>query len=258
VTIHRFFVEGDLGGSAETAVELQLSDADRHHMSRVLRLVAGDRIIVADRRGAEAEVTLMEVSAERVVADIDAPLARPSRPRIVLAPGLSRRERMEFTVQKATELGVEEIWPVVTDRCVVRMDEERTGRRTERWRRIAEEAAKQSQRADVPIIREPMSVGGLAAEAGCFDVVLVPWEETSSGGLGVGAALDAAGASAETSVLIVIGPEGGLTEAEIAALEAAGGVAVTLGTTVLRTETAAIVALALTAYELGALGGRGR
>jgi 16S rRNA (uracil1498-N3)-methyltransferase len=138
------------------------------------------------------------------------------------------------------------------------MDEERAGRRTERWRRIAEEAAKQSQRSDVPQIRETLTIGGLATEAGLFDVVLVPWEETSSGGLGVGAALDAAGATAETSVLVVIGPEGGLTESEVATLEAAGGVAVSLGDTVLRTETAAVVALTLVAYELGALGGRAR
>jgi 16S rRNA (uracil1498-N3)-methyltransferase len=258
MTLHRFFLEGDLGNSAAQAVELALCEADRHHLVRVLRLVPGDRVVVADPRGIVAEATLVEVSAERVVADLDAPMARPGRPRIVLAPGLARRERMEFTVQKCTELGVDEIWPVLTQRCVVRMDEDRAGRRTERWRRIAEEAAKQSQRADVPAVREPLTLGALAAEAGRFDVVLVPWEESSSGGLGIGAALDTAGATAETTVLVVIGPEGGLTESEVATLEAAGGVAVTLGDTVLRTETAAVVAVALVAYELGALGGRGR
>lgn len=258
MTLHRFFLEGDLGASAATAVELPLCEADRHHLARVLRLVPGDRVVVADPRGIEAEATLVEVSAQRVVADLDAPIARPGRPRIVLAPGLARRERMEFTVQKCTELGVDEIWPVITERCVVRMDEDRAGRRTERWRRIAEEASKQSQRADVPTVREPVTLSALAAEAGLFDVVLVPWEESSAGGLGIGAALDAAGATAETTVLVVIGPEGGLTESEVATLEASGGVAVTLGETVLRTETAAVVGVALVAYELGALGGRGR
>jgi 16S rRNA (uracil1498-N3)-methyltransferase len=258
MTLHRFFLDSDLGAMAAEGVELALSEADRHHLARVLRLVPGDRVVVADPRGIEAEATLVQVSAERVVADVDAPMARPNRPRIVLAPGLARRERMEFTVQKCTELGVDEIWPVIAERCVVRMDEDRAGRRTERWRRIAEEAAKQSQRADVPTIREPLTLAALAAEAGRFDVVLVCWEERSSGGLGIGGALEAAGATAETTVLVVIGPEGGLTESEVATLEAAGGVAVTLGETVLRTETAAVVAVALVAYELGALGGRGR
>lgn len=258
MTLHRFFVADDLGAEARQGVELRVSDTDLHHMARVLRLVPGDRIVVADPAGAAAEATIVSLTSEAAVADIDAPIARPSRPRIVLAPGMARRERMEFTIQKATELGVDEIWPVVTERCVVRLDEARASRRTERWRRIAEEAAKQSQRADVPPVREPIALSGLAAEAGRFDVVLVPWEEASSGGLGIGSALDAAGATADTCVLLVIGPEGGLTESEVALLEAAGGVVVTLGETVLRTETAAVVALTLAAYELGALGGRVR
>jgi len=257
MSLHRFFID-DLLGDASESVELALSDADRHHLSRVVRLVPGDRVVVVDTDGAEAEATLVEVSQERVLADVGPKVVRPKRPRVVLAPAIARRERMELTVQKTTELGVAEIWPVVTSRCVVRLDEERSGKRAERWRRIAEEAAKQSQRADVPVVREPMTLTQLASEAGAFDVVLVPWEEAAAAGLGIGAALDAAGALPDTSVLIVIGPEGGLSDVEVATLEAAGGVVVTLGDTVLRTETAAVVAVALAEYELGALGGRGR
>jgi 16S rRNA (uracil1498-N3)-methyltransferase len=258
MTLHRFFVNVALSADAEDGVELAVSDTDRHHMGRVLRLAPGDRVIVVDPDGREAEATLVEVSAERVIADIDEPVERPHTPRVVLAPAIARRERMEFTIQKSTELGVAEIWPVITSRCVVRLDEERVGKRAERWRRIAEEAAKQSQRSSVPIVREPMTLGDLLSEAGRFEVVLVPWEEASASGLGIGSALDDAGATPDTTVLVVVGPEGGLKEAEVAALEAAGGVVVTLGETVLRTETAAMVAVALTAYELGALGGRGR
>jgi 16S rRNA (uracil1498-N3)-methyltransferase len=258
VTLHRFFIDAAVSGSPEAGVELALSEHDRHHLVRVLRLGAGDRIIVVDTEGREAECTLVEVSPDRVTADLDAAVIRPRRPRVVIAPAISRRERMELTVQKVTELGVAEIWPLLTARCVVRLDDGRAGRKAERWRRIAEEAAKQSQRETVPLVREPMTIAELAADAGCCDVVLVPWEEASAGGLGMGQALDRAGATAETSVLVAIGPEGGLEEGEIAALEAAGGVVVTLGDTVLRTETAAIVAAALAMYELGALGGRGR
>jgi 16S rRNA (uracil1498-N3)-methyltransferase len=258
MTLHRFFVTGDLDAEARQRVELGLSGTDLHHLSRVLRLVPGDRIIVADPAGREATATLVEVTSDSVLADVDAPIARPRAPRIVLAPGLSRRERMELTVQKATELGVDEIWPLLTERCVVHLDEERTGKRTERWRRIAEEAAKQSQRSEVPAIREPMTIAELASEAGRFDVVLVPWEDAAAEGSGIGDVLDEAGATPDTSVLLVIGPEGGLSEPEIDALTAAGAGVVTLGRSVLRTETAAIVALTLTAYELGALGGRAR
>jgi 16S rRNA (uracil1498-N3)-methyltransferase len=258
VSLHRFFVAQALPGVATSGVVLSLSDADLHHLHTVLRLVPGDRVVVADPAGREAEATLVDVSAARVTADIDEPVRRPPRPHVVLVPAISRRERMELAVQKATELGVSEIWPLLTERCVVRLDQERSARRGERLRLIAQEAAKQSQRADVPHVREPVTIGGFVADAGRFDVVLVPWEEASSGGLGIGAALDAAGAAADASVAIVIGPEGGLTEAEVAALEAGGGVVVTLGATVLRTETAGIVAVALTEYELGALGGRVR
>jgi 16S rRNA (uracil1498-N3)-methyltransferase len=258
LTLHRFFLTGTLSSAPAPGVVLALSDADVHHLSRVLRLVAGDRVVVVDLQGAEAEATLIEVSAGLVRADVDEPAHRPAHPCVVLALGVSRRERMELAIQKATELGVSEIWPLLTERRVVRLDEERTGRRAERWRRIAEEAAKQSQRAEVPVVRDPITIGEFAAEAGRFEIVLVPWEEASSGGLGIGAALHEEGATAQTSVAVVVGPEGGLTEPEVAALEAAGGVVVTLGDTVLRTETAAIVAVALLEYELGALGGSAR
>lgn len=258
MTLHRFFVTTDLAAEAAEAVMLGLTETDRHHLTRVLRLVPGDRIVVADPSGREATATLTDVSIEAVTADVDAPIARPRAPRVVLAPGLSRKERMELVIQKATELGVDEIWPLVTERCVVRLDDERAGKRADRWRRIAEEAAKQSQRAEVPVLRDLMSISELAMETGHFDVVLVPWEEASASGPGIGTALDEAGATPDTAVLLVIGPEGGLTESEIDTLTAAGAGVVTLGSAILRTETAAIVALALTEYELGALGGRGR
>ncbi len=258
MTLHRFFLLETLPAAPVPGMELPLSDGDLHHLSRVLRLAAGDRIMVVDPEGAEAEATLVEVSATIARADMDEPSSRPESPRVVLVLSVSRRERMELAIQKTTELGVSEIWPLMTERCVVRLDEERTGRRAERWRRIAEEAAKQSQRNDVPVVREPLTIGEFAVEAGRFDLILVPWEEASADGLGIGAALEQRGASSQTSVAIVVGPEGGLTQAEVTALEAAGGVVVTLGQTVLRTETAAIVVVALVEYELGALGGRAR
>lgn len=258
MTLHRFFIVGPLADGEAVGFDLTLSAADRHHLIDVLRLVPGDRIVVVDPSGREAEATLRQLTADVIVGDLDAPITRPRRPRVVLAPAVSRRERMEMVVQKATELGVAEIWPLLTARCIVRLDEQRGQRRSERWRRIAEEAAKQSQRSDVPLVRDPMRLEELAEEVGRFGAVLVPWEEAAGGGLGIGDALDEAGIEADGRVLVVVGPEGGLEESEVALLEAAGGMVVTLGDTILRTETAAIVAVALASYELGALGGRGR
>jgi 16S rRNA (uracil1498-N3)-methyltransferase len=258
VTLHRFFVASDLPADPACGVDLAFSESDRHHLVRVLRLGPGDRIAVAGPDGREAEATLVSATVDAVVADIDRPLARGARPRVALAPALSRRERMELVMQKATELGVVEVVPFASSRCVVKLDAERSGKRADRWRRIVEEAAKQSQRADVPLVREPASLEDLAAELGRFDVVLLAWEDAAHTSMGIGQALDAAGAGAGTSVLLVIGPEGGLAESEVALLEAAGAAVVTLGETVLRTETAAIVACAVAIYELGGLGGRGR
>lgn len=257
MTLHRFFLTGELPAPGD-GVELSLSTNDRHHLGRVLRLETGDRIVVVGSDAREAEATLTQVGPACVCADVDTPVERPTRPRVSLAVGMARRERMEFAIQKVTELGVVEILPVQTVRSVVRLDEDRAARRGQRWRRIAEEAAKQSQRADVPLVRDPVGLDDLIAQLGRFELVLVPWEEATSTGLGIGAALDAADAQPDTNVLVVVGPEGGLEEAEVAALQAAGGVVVTLGDTVLRTETASVVAVALAMYGLGGLGGRER
>lgn len=260
MSLHRFFVTGALPDGEARAWPVPLAPKDVRHLGLVLRLAAGERVVLAGQDGREAEAVLVEVTAEAVVADVAAPARPPERPRVALAQGLARRERMESVVQKATELGVSEILPVAFARSVVKLDEARAGRRTERWRRIAEEAAKQSQRAEVPFVREPVGMTGLVESAKDFDVVLVAWEETVGTAVpGIGEALDAAGATAGTSVLVVIGPEGGLESAEIAALErGAGAVPVGLGDTVLRTETAGVIAVALATYELGGLGGRSR
>lgn len=258
MTLHRFFMESDLPREGGSAVPLDLSGTDLHHIRRVLRLAAGDRVVLVDASGFRAEATLVQVGESGVIADLDPPVERPARPHVVLAAGIARRERMEFSVQKATELGVAEIWPLLSARCVVKLDEDRAGKRSERWRRIAGEAAKQSQRTEVPIVSEPMRIADLVAALGRFDVVLVPWEDEASTAPGIGEALDAAGATNASRVLVVVGPEGGFEAAEVDALRGGGGVAVSLGDTVLRTETAAAVAVALVSYELGALGGRGR
>jgi 16S rRNA (uracil1498-N3)-methyltransferase len=219
----------------------------------------GERVVFVDPAGREAEAVLVDVAPESVTADVAVPSQSASGPRVALAQGLARRERMELVIQKATELGVTEILPVAFARSVVKLAEEKAGKRTERWRRIAEEAAKQSQRATVPLVREPVDLRGLIVAAKDFDVVLVPWEETvGTPAPGIGEALDAAGATGHTSVLLVIGPEGGLEPSEVAALERDAGGVVSLGDTVLRTETAGVVAAALAIYELGGLGGRPR
>jgi 16S rRNA (uracil1498-N3)-methyltransferase len=260
MSLHRFFVQGPLPGGSATGWLVPLSERDVHHLSRVLRMGAGDRMMLAGTDGREVEAVVLEVRPEGVLADVpEAPRWREPSPRVALAQGLTRKERMEYAIQKTTEVGVAEIVPVAFARSVVKLSEERGEKRMARWRGIAQEAAKQSQRADVPLVHDATDLEGLVALASGFDVVLVPWEERAGSAPGIGTVLAEAGATAESSVLVVIGPEGGLEPSEVDALQTrAAGRLVSLGGTILRTETAALVAVALVSYELGGLGGRGR
>ena len=258
MSLHRFFVTAPLPAAATGGWPVPLSDADLHHLAHVLRLAPGSRVVLAGPDGRVAEAVLREMGPGGVTADVGEPRPGARHPRVALAQGLTRRERMELAIAKSTEIGVAEIIPVAFARSVVRLDEGRARARVERWGRIAEEAAKQSQRAEVPLVRDTTGLAGLIEAARGFDVVLVPWEEDAGAAPGIGQALEAAGAAADPSVLVVIGPEGGLEASEVAALEAAGARRVSLGDTILRTETAAVVATALALYSLGGLGGRGR
>lgn len=256
MSLHRFFVLSALPPSGSAAWEVPLSRTDIGHLSRVLRMGEGDRVILADAAGSEAEARLVRVDSEGIVADVPPPRRRGAGPRVALAQGLTRRERMETAIVKTTEIGVSEVLPVEFARSVVHLDDARSEARTMRWQRLAAEAAKQSQRATIPVVRQPVGLPGLLDVAGSFDIVLVPWEEAADSAPGVGAAIEAAGGTSASSVLVVIGPEGGLEAAEVAALEGSGALRVSLGDTILRTETAAIVATALVLYALGGLGGR--
>ncbi len=159
-------------------------------------------------------------------------------------------------MRQATELGVSEVLPFTCSRCVVRLGGTGAVRGSERLRRIAAETAEQSQRcAGPPEVRDPVSLAALAAEFGRFDVVLLAWEEAADSAEGVSAALKGAAGEPIRSVLVVIGPEAGLAASEAEALRSAGATVVSLGGTVLRAETAAIVACALAIHALGGLGG---
>jgi 16S rRNA (uracil1498-N3)-methyltransferase len=261
MSLHRFFIEGTLPGTATADWPVPLGERDVRHLVVVLRMTAGDRVVLCDTSRRQAVATLRAVSAGGVVADVEAPTDAAAMPRIGLAQGLARRERMETVIEKATELGAAEVIPVRFARSVAKVEGDRTGARTDRWRRIAHEAAKQSQRAEAPVVREPVGLPGLLEAAAAYDLVLVPWEETVGDEVtpGIAEAVAAAGAGPSTSVLVVIGPEGGLEAAEVDLLvREAGGVVCAMGETVLRTETAAIVAVALVSHALGGLGGRAR
>ena len=206
------------------------------YLSKVLRLEPGARLVVFNGEGGEFEARAEQVKGARVELSLGS-FVEPQREsplRITLAQGLSRGERMDFVIQKAVELGVVAVVPVVTARSVVRLDAARAERRLAHWRGVAIGACQQSGRTCLPEVLPPRDFTDfLGSAANGENIVLSP---------DASAAMDAVEA-ADPRVTVLVGPEGGLTDDELSAAAAAGYLPVRLGPRVLRTETAALAAL---------------
>lgn len=229
--LSRFYVDLPLAVG-----EHQLPEAQAHYIGRVLRLAEGDRVQLFDGRGHEYLATLLQVGKKTVSVQVKdvMPGLPESRLHVHLGQGLSRGERMDWAIQKATELGVNELTPIVSERCEVRLKDERADKRLAHWRQVAISACEQSGRSTVPVIHPPLTLAEwLAACEADLKLVLHP----------VSAPLSSHATPA--SLAFLIGPEGGLSEAEVEQAQAAGFHPARLGPRVLRTETAPVVALAL-------------
>ncbi len=248
--MHRFFLMGPLAEGEP----LPLATSDVHHLRDVLRLETGAQIAVVEPSGEASEVRLTAIGADGVRAAFVQSLPRPDVPRVWLVQGLAKGEKMDLIVRQATELGVERILPLASERSVVRLDARKAAERVERWRRIAAEAAKQSQQARVPMVAELVDVASLPAGLSMCALMLLAWEEAADAP-SIGAAVAAARPDAADAVAVIVGPEGGFTPQEAAAMVASGARVVSLGPTVLRTETAGVVAPALVLAARGGLGG---
>ncbi len=223
-----------------------------NHIRRVLRLGPDDDLTVFDGRGGEYEARIEALRNDGVLVAIGAryDIDRESPLAVTLAQGVSRSERMDLVVQKATELGVRRIVPILTERTVVRLDAKQAESKRRHWRGIAVAACEQCGRNALPEIAAPATLATFLSslEPGPVRVVLSP-----AGGMKV-RDLSAADLSAAGKALIVlIGPEGGLSEPERQTAIDAGFRALNLGPRVLRTETAAIAALAALQQHLGDL-----
>jgi 16S rRNA (uracil1498-N3)-methyltransferase len=232
---HRFYVPQPLPPG--TALELPRETA--RQITRVLRLRRGDRVTLFAGDGSEVPATIEALRGDTVTVRLGRPVlgrVLPPPP-ITLAPSLLKHDRIELVVEKATELGVRRIVPLVAQRCVVAATSDVTGRRLERWRRIAIEAAEQCGRASLPVIEPPRTLPELVPELSSHRAILL-WEGTAAWSL---AALDLA---PESPVLLLVGPEGGWTQGEVEQLQAAGAALASLGPLTLRSETAALAAIA--------------
>lgn len=216
-----------------------------HHL-RVARVVPGEALEVFDGRGRAWAAWLDSLGDDAAVLRLGEERRAATGRTILLLQGLPKGDRLEWVLQKATELGVAAVWPVLTARSVARPRPDALGARHARWERIVAEAARQSGRADVPEVAalRPLDTAVRALTPGVRLLVLDEEEQAERLGQAAGVG----------PVALVVGPEGGLAREEVEALRAAGGTPVSLGPLVLRTETAGLAAVAVLRHLDGLLG----
>jgi len=250
---HRFFLEEPLTAPRVGAlVVVPFSADDARHAVRALRLRVAEEVDLVEPAGDVWRVGVTAVEGDVVTVEVIERLPGVREPRVTLVFGVLKGSRNDDVVEGAVEVGVQAIQPVLFDRTIVRLDSQKRAERGERWRRVARAAAKQSKRTFVPSVADPVSASELGPLLAGFDAVLVAWEDAE--GAGVAARLRGASLPQDATVAVVVGPEGGLSPEEVAALEAIGAVPCSLGATILRAETAGVVATALVVHELGGLG----
>ncbi|MES2818834.1 MAG: 16S rRNA (uracil(1498)-N(3))-methyltransferase [Pseudomonadota bacterium] len=227
--LSRFFIDAPLGLGQH-----ELPEAQAHYIGRVLRLGPGAAVQLFDGSGDEFLGELIEVGKKSVRVELRERLSgQPPSPLAVhLGQGLSRGERMDWAIQKATELGVGEITPIVSARCEVRLKDERSEKRMAHWRQVATSACEQCGRSVLPVIHPPQLLADWLIQIQAdLKLVLHPVAEPLTSHV------------RPQSLAFLIGPEGGLSDAEVAQAQDSGFHAARLGPRVLRTETAAVVAL---------------
>jgi 16S rRNA (uracil1498-N3)-methyltransferase len=229
--LSRFFIDAPLSLGRH-----ELPEAQAHYIGRVLRLAPGAAVQLFDGSGREYLGELAEVGKKSVSVELreifDGLAESPLR--IHLGQGLSRGERMDWAIQKATELGVAEITPLVSERCEVRLKDERADKRLAHWRQIAISACEQCGRSVLPVIHAPLNLDDWQRQVQAeLKLVLHPVAEPL------------ASHARPSSLAFLIGPEGGLSDAEVEQAKHHGFHAARLGPRVLRTETAPVVALSV-------------
>jgi len=232
VRISRLYVAEELN----SGVNLELDEASAHYVRSVLRLSKGSKLILFNGNGIDYSTVLSLVSRKSVCAQIQDGHARncESPLKISLALGISRGERMDLAIQKSVELGVNQIIPLITERCVVKFSsEDRSEQKRLHWQKIAQHACEQSGRSTLPSLVQPQSISDWLSDSTGFKLFLDPDAETSLKQL----------TPDDPQICILSGPEGGFSPAERELAVQAGFSAVRMGPRILRTETAALTAV---------------
>lgn len=224
-----------------------------HHLYHALRARVGGEVVVFDGRGGEGIARVTPAPRGKIDAPVELRLLSrrdvpPPPVRITLVQALPKGTRMDWIVEKAVELGVSQIWPVLTDRVVRHPDAAQGEDRAARWQRIAEGAARQCGTAWLPGVSVPLPLAERLRDADQFDLMLVG--SLDAGARPLRSVLRDASTARPRQVALVIGPEGDLAPAELDAVVAAGGIPVRFGALTMRLETAALYAMSVVGYEL--------
>ncbi|MBM4762344.1 16S rRNA (uracil(1498)-N(3))-methyltransferase [Bacillus sp. B15-48] len=224
---------------------------DYHHLVRVMRMKQGNQIICVSTHGESALCEIAEITAEKVVANVvkwnedssELPV------RITIASGLPKGDKLDWIIQKGTELGARRFVPFKAARSIVKWDEKKSSKKIERWGKIAKEAAEQSHRNFIPTIDFINTLNDLVAYGVTYDYKLIAYEEEAKQGESSLLYEVFQKMRANESLLIIFGPEGGLTEKEVSFLQENGFVSCSLGPRILRTETAPLYLLSAASYH---------
>ncbi|MBI2844298.1 MAG: 16S rRNA (uracil(1498)-N(3))-methyltransferase [Armatimonadetes bacterium] len=242
--LHRFFVRAECVSEGQVTID----GPDARQICCVLRLGRGDFVAALDGAGCANIVRIAEVNPTRVVGDVVevCPLNTEPCTKLTIAQSLPKADKLEFLIQKGTELGVVKFEIISTARTVARPPDGRGGARLVRWQTIAKEAAEQSCRAVVPEVCGISALEEFVPRIANYDLAICLWEEERRRSI---RQVLKDNSSAE-NVLMIIGPEGGLERREVSLLEENGAISASLGKRVLRCETAGIAAAAVAFYEL--------
>ena len=244
--MYKFFVSN----SQIREKKVNIIGEDVNHIKNVLRLNIGEKLTICNKDTTKNYLaTIINISKEKVMCNIleEKISTTDSTVNIDLFQGLPKSDKMEYIIQKTTELGVKHIYPVALDRCVVKIDKKDENKKISRWQKIAESAAKQSKRDFIPIVENIINLENICKSISKYDIILLAYENEESNT--IKQELQKMQKRENFNIGVVIGPEGGFTEKEVEKLINSGAKCVTLGKRILRTETAPIVMLSDIIYE---------
>ncbi len=245
--MNRFFVSRENIKEKEAVID---NKEDVKHISKVLRLQEGESVILSDGEGYEYICLITDIDKSTVYVSIKEKLLskEDDKVKIFLYQGMPKGSKLEYIVQKCIELGADEITPVIMDRSI-NHDRGKSENKIKRYEKIAESAAKQSHRSFIPKVRSPLNFDVILDELDRFDLVIFPYENEDN--LTIKSFMEnIEHIDSIKDVAIIIGPEGGFSQIEVEKLEGKGIVPVTLGKTILRTETAGVSVISMINYAL--------